>query len=518
MKLMVRDDALAPVAVQYFDAGNSCASGKSGCETRISSCNCQSNVGCPDCVACSGLRPTGTAATGACPGPCQCVEEEIWNSNVPPKPNCRWLNNFAELRRQWSDYGRQQAYKCRGCRRSCCCQCNNASRCCLCQPMPRGCNCPPPIQVDARAAHECSCDCPSSPECACPPSERRFPKTTAKCPNARLCCPSPRLPPTPKCYCPRCQPCPPPPCGPCTSAKCRRPLPLKDLCSPCPSCPPCRPVSTASPCRVTPTPCRNLTFCNERGGRPSSPCTGQSWRGITGDRSSESSIGSKQNGNEIRELHNRKDRDCCYADCIGSEIESKYTDKNRNLTLNEGYTHQNLESKTFINLSETTNPSKSVDPDSYVSEERDETAFENAAEALEECTIEKSSKDSWYTSPTPASSNSGTEPDYYAFQEEYPPTGRNVSGNLVLARLSSRIKSFSRLCNMLETDVDSTLCYHQRTNVTRGVVHPVGVSCTSEGTLSAYAHTNEKKSPLPGPPVQPFTVVTCYAREFAGNI
>ncbi|XP_071625918.1 uncharacterized protein, partial [Temnothorax longispinosus] len=313
-----------------------------------------------------------------------------------------------------------------------CCQCNNASRCCLCQPMPRGCNCPPPIQVDARAAHECSCDCPSSPECACPPSERRFPKTTAKCPNARLCCPSPRLPPTPKCYCPRCQPCPPPPCGPCTSAKCRRPLPLKDLCSPCPSCPPCRPVSTASPCRVTPTPCRNLTFCNERGGRPSSPCTGQSWRGITGDRSSESSIGSKQNGNEIRELHNRKDRDCCYADCIGSEIESKYTDKNRNLTLNEGYTHQNLESKTFINLSETTNPSKSVDPDSYVSEERDETAFENAAEALEECTIEKSSKDSWYTSPTPASSNSGTEPDYYAFQEEYPPTGRNVSGNLVL--------------------------------------------------------------------------------------
>ncbi|XP_011687623.1 PREDICTED: keratin-associated protein 5-5-like isoform X2 [Wasmannia auropunctata] len=383
--------------------GNSCASGRSGWEARISSCNCQSNVGCSDRSACGGLRPAGTAATGACPGPCQCVEEEIWNSNVPPKPNCRWLNNFAELRRQWSDHGRQQTYKCRGCSRPCrtvascrpclsptppcsgtilltsdcqkcrgcrrlaggasksemapadkssspeppkreagggcpppscsypstrcnspnadcsstassCCpwqcrypqqapslrasecqpcalksilkkrSCCHDTSCCLCQPMPRGCNCPPPIQVDVRAVpEECSCECPSSPECACPPSERRFPKATIKCPNARLCNPSPRLPPDPKCHCPRCQPCPPPPppppCDSCTSSfKCRRSVPAKNSCrstdSPCPSCPPCRPISTASPCRP-PTPCRKLTFCTERGERRlPSPCTG----------------------------------------------------------------------------------------------------------------------------------------------------------------------------------------------------------------------------------------------------
>lgn len=45
-----------------------------------------------------------------------------------------------------------------------------------------------------------------------------------------------------------------------------------------------------------------------------------------------------------------------------------------------------------------------------------------------------------------------------------------------------------------ETDVYCTLCCDQRTNVTRGVVHPVGISCTSKGTLSAYVQTNEKKS------------------------
>ncbi|KAM0730517.1 hypothetical protein ACS0PU_002846 [Formica fusca] len=99
---------------------NSRASGRGSCsEARIPSCNCQSNVGCLDRSDCGGLRPIGTAATGACPGPCQCVEEEIWNSNAPPKPNCRWLSNFSELRRQWSDYGRQQACKCCNCSRSC---------------------------------------------------------------------------------------------------------------------------------------------------------------------------------------------------------------------------------------------------------------------------------------------------------------------------------------------------------------------------------------------------------------
>ncbi|KAL0129909.1 hypothetical protein PUN28_001870 [Cardiocondyla obscurior] len=97
--------------------GNNCTSCKSDSGTRISLCNCSSNTGCLDRGACNGLRPTGTAVTGACPGLCQCVEEEIWN-NVPPKPNCRWYNNFTELRRRWSDHSRQQTYKCHSCSRS----------------------------------------------------------------------------------------------------------------------------------------------------------------------------------------------------------------------------------------------------------------------------------------------------------------------------------------------------------------------------------------------------------------
>lgn len=206
-------------------------------------------------------------AGGGCPTP-NCHPSTRYNS---PDADCAssTVSSCCPSQCGYSQASSHRAPDCQPCalksilKKRSCCQCN-ASRSCLCQPMPRGCNCPPPIQVDARAAHECSCECPpSSPECPCPPSERRLPKATVKCPNARLCCPSPRLPPGPKCYCPRCQPCPPPPCGPSTSSKCRRPLPLKDLCSPCPSCPPCRP------------PCRKL--CTERGGRPFSPCTGQSW-------------------------------------------------------------------------------------------------------------------------------------------------------------------------------------------------------------------------------------------------
>lgn len=99
--------------------GTKCTAGSSGCpnsESRIRSCHCQNNVGCLDRNDCGGFRPSGTAATGACPGPCQCLEEEIWNSNVPPKPNCEWLNNFSELRRQWSNHARQQNCKCCNCR------------------------------------------------------------------------------------------------------------------------------------------------------------------------------------------------------------------------------------------------------------------------------------------------------------------------------------------------------------------------------------------------------------------
>lgn len=106
--------------IGYCVCGNSRASDRGSCsEARIPSCNCQSNIGCLDRSDYAGLRSSETAATGTCPESCQCVEEEIWNSNVPPKPNCRWLNNFAELRRQWSDYGRQQACKCCNCSSSC---------------------------------------------------------------------------------------------------------------------------------------------------------------------------------------------------------------------------------------------------------------------------------------------------------------------------------------------------------------------------------------------------------------
>uniref|UniRef100_A0A0C9R560 Uncharacterized protein n=1 Tax=Fopius arisanus TaxID=64838 RepID=A0A0C9R560_9HYME len=303
--------------------GSSCAGGRSGClasEPRIRSCMCQENVGCLDRADCGGFRPRGTAATGACPGPCQCAEEEAWNSNSPPRPNCEWLSNFSELRRQWSDHGRKNNCKCCRCappRRvapcrpcvqtanpcssttkactfderlsggacgggSCedqqgypgsstanpnqpcapapkpilkprsCCQC--IGNYCMCQPMPRNCNCPPPPQVDARADRECSCECPSSPECACPPSERKFPKTKVRCPNAKLCCPTPRPQPGPKCNCSRCQPCLPPPCDPCTSTKCRPPVVKFPPCPPEPSCPPFKGPPSCAGCQGPPTP------------------------------------------------------------------------------------------------------------------------------------------------------------------------------------------------------------------------------------------------------------------------
>ncbi|XP_011878780.1 PREDICTED: uncharacterized protein LOC105568033 [Vollenhovia emeryi] len=397
----------------------------------------------------SSPEPPRREAGGGCPPPNCSHPSTRCNS---PNTNCAsTAPSCCPSQRGYPRAVSHRAPNCQPCalrsilKKRSCCQCNNTNRCCLCQPMPRACNCPPPIQVDARATRECSCDFPFSPECACPPGERRFPRATVECPNARLCCPSPRLPPGPKCYCPPCQPCPPPTCGPCiASSKCRRSLPLKEPCSPCPSCPPCRrPVPTASPCRPS-TPCRKLTFCTERGGRPSSSCTGQSWRAIIDDKSSESSMCSEQCDDERRELHSEKGRDCRYAaDCAGSETGSKCTDENRNLMLNN---RQNSTSKTFTNLSETTNPSKSVDPDSRdVSGERDGTAFENAAETLEGCTAEKSSKDSWYTSPAHAPCDSGVEPDCCASHEENPHTGGNASGNLVSARLSSRLKSLSRL-------------------------------------------------------------------------
>ncbi|XP_057336047.1 uncharacterized protein LOC130674664 [Microplitis mediator] len=382
-------------------------------DSDLGACLCQENTGClTTSLNCGGYRPSGTAATGACPGPCQCAEEEAWNSITPPRPNYRWFNNFVELRRQWSDHARTNCYRFDQSRKSkalykhplptqkcalptnhssipadspahsikdpcheletnssCChsgshdnynkhrnhgngvimhghhnhknghtihdqhnchtghvtpdrhsCQTGHVTPdhhgchtgqvtpdhhgchtdhvtpdhhgchtdhvthdhrnhkknpdthshhgreiChddldthdktpssghenslpseqsyprsvktekkfsprgripggCLCQPMPRSCNCPPPVKIDARANPECTCECPSSPECPCPPSERRFSLIKSICPHAKLCRPTPRLPPGPKCHCTKCQPPLPVPCDPCTVSKCR---------------------------------------------------------------------------------------------------------------------------------------------------------------------------------------------------------------------------------------------------------------------------------------------------------
>jgi len=64
---------------------------------------------------------------------------------------------------------------------------------------------------------------------------------------------------------------------------------------------------------------------------------------------------------------------------LESKLDSNTDENSKFNKLNEGYTFQCQ--KQFINLSETTNPSKSVDPDSYMwSEER---TFDNAVEAFE---------------------------------------------------------------------------------------------------------------------------------------
>ncbi|KAL6446257.1 hypothetical protein ACFW04_001103 [Cataglyphis niger] len=207
--------------------------------------------GCPSCTypstCCSSNADCSSTVSSCCPSQCR----------------------YSLPSRQASD-----CYSCTSptalktiCKKRTCCQYNTS--CCLCQPIPRDCNCPLPVQVDVRANGECSCDCPSSPECACPPSERRFPKTTIKCPNARICCPFPRLPPAPKCHCARCQSCLPPVCHPCSATKCRGSIPPKNFC--CPglptSCQPCRPTSSCHPS----TSRKKLTFCTERNSRP---CTG----------------------------------------------------------------------------------------------------------------------------------------------------------------------------------------------------------------------------------------------------
>lgn len=164
--------------------------------------------------------------------------------------------------------------------------------------MPRNCNCPPPVQIDARADEECSCDCPSSPECACPPSERRFSRSKVRCPNARICCPLPRLPPGPPCCCTECRPCLPPPCDPCSSSRCCSPKPKFKFCRPASPCPPrspcrpknCRPSPPCSPCRKAPapvSPCRSLARSSSRGSSCCSPCRAPGQSSSSCDRNAE---------------------------------------------------------------------------------------------------------------------------------------------------------------------------------------------------------------------------------------
>lgn len=309
-----------------------------------------------------------------------------------------------------------------------CCQCDLSY--CMCQPMPRGCNCPPPVQIDARAVPGCSCECPSSPECACPPSERRFPKTTVTCPNARLCCPFLRSPADPKCHCARCRPCPPPPpCDPCASTRCRRPFPPKNSCHPCPTCPPCRPVSPISRYRP-PTPCKKLTFCTERNDRLSSPCTRTGQFEIVDDENSKNYVCNERNDVEEQEKRNTKDsyniRD--FRCAVQFEDKPECSDKNCDPILDEEYVELST-SQRFINSSKAANPSQFVDPDSHDAPVKEnEFAPENATGALEGYIAEKSSENSRHTPPVLVPSDNRAKSDRYTFAENVRPSAKTSSG------------------------------------------------------------------------------------------
>lgn len=388
--------------------------------------------GCPCCTypsTCCNSSNADCSSTASSHCPSQCRYSQV---STRQAPDCQSCTSPTALKSIWKKRN--------------CCQCNTSY--CLCQPMSRGCNCPPPVQVDVRAARECSCDCPSIPECACPSSEQRFPKTTVKCPSARLCCPFPRLSSAPKCHCTRCQSCLPPVCHLCMS-KCRGPIPPKNSCySRLPtSYPPCRPASAASSSHP-PTPRKKITFCTERSSRPSSPCTGtgQSLHGcIAGDRNSENSVCNERNDIEEREKYDMKDCDdpcdcCCAADL--TENGSKHIDESYDLILDEKYELENLTSNVLINSSETTKPSKSVDPDFLdMPEEKGKSALENATKIFERYTTE-----TWHTSPIYfVPSDNSARFDCYTFRGEHLPVGKNISGNPVLARFSNHVKSPTRI-------------------------------------------------------------------------
>lgn len=108
----------------YFD--NHCVEDDDNCRRcaidDTTYCLCRSAGGCPTTTNCNTARPTPTITINL--EPCQCAEEIEWNCYTPPKPSCKWLNNFCELRRQWSNHARQQNCKCCNCkprRRPCRC-------------------------------------------------------------------------------------------------------------------------------------------------------------------------------------------------------------------------------------------------------------------------------------------------------------------------------------------------------------------------------------------------------------
>ncbi|XP_031848172.1 uncharacterized protein LOC116433802 isoform X2 [Nomia melanderi] len=80
-------------------------------------CFCQNNGGCFAYTNGNNNYSNVHNIISTNPEPCQCAEEMMWNCSVPPKPDCKWFNNFSELRRQWSNHARQQNCKCCNCRR-----------------------------------------------------------------------------------------------------------------------------------------------------------------------------------------------------------------------------------------------------------------------------------------------------------------------------------------------------------------------------------------------------------------
>ncbi|XP_076651814.1 uncharacterized protein LOC143358517 isoform X2 [Halictus rubicundus] len=108
--------------IEHFSCGGCCAN-NCDIESRRCSisnpqahlCFCQNYGGC---FAYSNENNSHTvnSSISTYRESCQCAEEIMWNSCVPPKPDCRWFSNFSELRRQWSNHARQQNCKCCNCR------------------------------------------------------------------------------------------------------------------------------------------------------------------------------------------------------------------------------------------------------------------------------------------------------------------------------------------------------------------------------------------------------------------